>query len=68
MVGIQPGEIGRFIRPKQLSDLLGVSLVTVWRMRARGDLPPPTRVSRGCVGWPEATIAEWLRRRQEDAR
>ena len=41
----------KFIRARALAERWGCSLVTIWRMRQRGDLPAPTRISAGVVGW-----------------
>lgn len=50
----------KIIRPKDLSQLLSVNRVTIWRMEKRGELPPRKRITKGCVGWLESDIAEWL--------
>ena len=41
----------RFLRPRALAARWGCSEVTLWRMRRRGELPEPTRLSAGMVGW-----------------
>jgi predicted DNA-binding transcriptional regulator AlpA len=45
---------------RELMVLTGLSDTTLWRMRVRGELPEPIRVSPGRVGWPEDTIRAWL--------
>ena len=40
--------------------LIGLSLATLWRLRRRGDLPEPIRLSPGCVGWRSSDIEAWL--------
>lgn len=48
------------MRPRELARALGVSTTTLWRMRRRGDLPDPIRISPGAVGWRADEIDEWL--------
>ena len=50
----------RIIRQKELSELLGVSVTTLYRMQDRGQLPPRRKVSSNVVGWLESDINEWL--------
>jgi len=58
----------RFLRPRALADFTGLSLATLWRMRRRGDLPEPVRLSPGAVGWRASVIEQWLRDRAEAPR
>ena len=53
----------RFISPTQLAELTGLSGPTLWRLRVRGDLPPPVRLSPNRVAWPEPVIADFLQKR-----
>ena len=53
-------QISRILSPHQLSELTGLSPTTLWRMRRRGDLPEPIRLSPGRVGWSAAVIEKWL--------
>ena len=39
----------------------------MWRMRRRGEIPEPIRVSRGAVGWRQTTLRDWLDRREVEA-
>lgn len=45
----------------QLSEKLGVSLRTLWRMVARGDLPHPIRYNRKLVRWKTEDIERYIR-------
>ena len=38
------------LRDRTLAKILDVSLVTVWRMRERGDLTPKVQISKGVSG------------------
>ena len=55
----------RILRPRELADRIGLSLATLWRLRRRGDLPEPIRLSPGCVGWRSSDIEAWLSTRAE---
>ena len=55
--------IPRYISPQRLAAQLGVSLPTIWRMRQRGELPEPTRVSPNRVAWTEPQILAFLSER-----
>lgn len=50
----------KIIRPKELSKLLGISVVSIWRLEKRGELPPRIKLSQRAVGWLESDIEEWL--------
>lgn len=50
----------RIIRPRELAERIGLSLATIWRLRRRGDMPEPIRLSPGCVGWRLSDTDEWL--------
>ena len=54
----------RILSTKQLSQLINLSESTLWRMRQRGQLPQPIRVSPGRVGWRESDIVAWLATRE----
>ena len=54
----------RILRPRELSNRIGLSPTTLWRLRRRGDLPEPIRLSPGCVGWRSSEIERWLERRE----
>ena len=62
-MSVQP-LLDRIIRPRELESVLSVSQATLWRMRRRGELPQPLRISAGAVGWRESTISEWLDQRE----
>jgi prophage regulatory protein len=58
----------RILSPRELADRVGLSLATLWRLRRRGDLPEPMRLSPGRVGWPESEIDTWLASRSRSER
>jgi len=55
----------RIIRQSELAEALNVNVVTIWRMRKRGDLPSPKRFSKNCVGWIESDLEEFFRTRPD---
>ena len=60
----QTATLTRYISPRQLQDLTGLSEPTLWRLRRRGELPEPVRLSPGRVAWPEDVIRTWLESRE----
>lgn len=57
-------QLSRLVSPAEMLTLLGVSSPTLWRMRRRGELPEPIRISAGRVGWREDVVAAWLESRE----
>jgi predicted DNA-binding transcriptional regulator AlpA len=55
-----PVVITRYVSPRQLQQATGLSEATLWRLRQRGELPEPVRLSPGRVAWPEPIISAWL--------
>lgn len=53
------GRLPDFIKPSQMARLLKVSMRTVWRLRARGDIPKPVVIG-GAVRWRGPDIQEWM--------
>lgn len=53
----------RFVSLRQLKAITGLSATTLWRLRQRGELPEPMRLSPGRVAWPEDVIKTWLESR-----
>jgi excisionase family DNA binding protein len=47
------------LRPCEVARSFGVSMRTLWRWVASGDLPPPVRVRRS-VRWREADLEAFL--------
>ena len=53
------------IRPRELSQELGVTKPTLWRWEKEGNLPPRKKIGPNCVGWLRNDIEEWLQSRPE---
>lgn len=44
---------------EKLAELLGISIRTLWRLRASGKLPHPIRLG-GSVRWRACDIGDWI--------
>ena len=60
------GDLPRILSRREVATILGVSVVTVWRMVRRGRFPKPFRVSAGRVGWSASTVRLWIERKTEE--
>lgn len=50
----------RIIRPNELSRILGISTVTIWRWEKEGKLPSRKKIGDRAVGWKESDIEDWI--------
>jgi prophage regulatory protein len=50
----------RILRRPEVEAYTGLSRSTIYAMIADGAFPKPVRLGKRAVGWPEATIIEWL--------
>lgn len=53
----------KVLRASELTERLGISATTIWRLRREGTFPPPRRLSAQAVGWLESEIDDWLKAR-----
>ena len=53
------------IRPRELAEMLALSLPTIYRMYNDGQLPSKVKISSHAVGWLRSDIEEWLLQRKE---
>ena len=53
----------RFIRPREVIEMLGVSRTTLWRMVRAGSFPRPVRISKRNAGYLLETVEAWMRAR-----
>jgi len=56
-------EYDHLVSLKTFARELGISRTTLWRMGQRGEIQPPTTISRGRVGYPRSVLEE-LKKRQ----
>ena len=55
----------KVVSEPQAIEIVGLSARQWYRMKAEGDLPPVTRLSRGRIGYRLTDIAQWLDKRRE---
>ena len=62
----RPSDASNCPRVMRLPEVLhwcGISRSTLYEMAARGDFPPPVRISTRIVGWLSTDIEYWIRSR-----
>lgn len=55
----------QLIRPDELSKILRVSKMTIWRLSKKGELPPKIKISGRAVGWLKSDIENFIQSRKE---
>lgn len=60
-------EIKSLMSVEDVAERLGVSVVTLWRMRTAGDFPEPMTIGRRSKRWRPETVEAYIER-QEGAR
>lgn len=50
----------RILRMPEVEARTGLSAKTIRRLVAKGDFPPPIRLSRRTVGWLESEVDAWI--------
>ena len=53
----------KFIRPRQVVDMIGVSRTTLWRMVQAGTFPRPVRITERNWGFLLETVESWMKAR-----
>jgi prophage regulatory protein len=53
----------RFIRPRQVVEMIGVSRTTLWRMVQAGTFPRPVRITERNCGFLLETVEAWMKTR-----
>jgi len=54
----------KIIRPKELANMLSISISTLYKMQNDGQLPDKVKISSHAVGWLRSDIEEWLGKRK----
>lgn len=54
---------GALLRRNQVEQRTGLARSTVYKLIATGDFPPPIKLTRKAVAWPEAAIDAWVQAR-----
>jgi excisionase family DNA binding protein len=56
----------RLLNPRQLAEVLNVRPGTIYSWLSRGiDLPPSVKIG-GSTRWREATVKEWIERKEKE--
>jgi prophage regulatory protein len=55
----------RFIRPREVVEMIGVSRTTLWRMVREGTFPRPVRITERNVGYVLEAVEAWMQARTE---
>lgn len=58
-------KIPRLLTSRELAEVTGLSLWTVWEMVKKGDGPPHVKIGRG-FRFPENGVGPWLDRRLKE--
>jgi prophage regulatory protein len=53
----------RFVRPREVLEMIGVSRTTLWRMVQSGAFPPPVRITTRNNGFVLEAVEEWMKAR-----
>ncbi|PAU93705.1 hypothetical protein CK503_11175 [Aliifodinibius salipaludis] len=56
----------KIIRPKELANMLSISISTLYKMQSDDQLPDKVKISSHAVGWLRSDIEEWLVSRKQD--
>ena len=48
------------LRLPQVTEKIGLSRSTIYKMMDAGEFPKPIKLTRKAVAWPESAITEWL--------
>jgi len=54
----------KIVRPKELANMLSISISTLYKMQNDGQLPDKVKISSHAVGWLRSDIEEWLGKRK----
>lgn len=54
----------RIIRPKELSEMLGISRTSIWRFERDGVFPKHVQLGMQSIGWRLSEVNAWLEKRQ----
>lgn len=50
----------RLLSTSEVLMILGISKMTLWRMRVGGSFPPPVKISQRRIAWHADTIEKWI--------
>ncbi len=55
----------RFIRTRQVLEMIGVGRTTLWEMVRDGSFPRPVRITERISAYPLAAVQHWMRLRAQ---
>ena len=55
----------KVLRTRDVTDVTGLSRVTIWRLERAGDFPERIRLGQNSVGWFQDEIEAWLINRRQ---
>jgi prophage regulatory protein len=59
--------LDRILRPREVTEVTGLSRTTIWRGVHAGWFPKPIRLTSSTIGWCQADVARWLAGRRAAA-
>ena len=54
----------KFLRKPQVSEITGLSPVTLWRLEREGRFPRRRQLSKNSVGYFESEVVDWMESRK----
>jgi prophage regulatory protein len=57
----------RILRPREVTEVTGLSRTTIWRGVIAGTFPKPVRLTPSTIGWCQTDLAHWLAERRAAA-
>ena len=54
----------RILRAREVSNMIGLSPTTIWRLEKAGDFPARRRLAANSVGYLESEILTWIESRE----
>ena len=58
-----PERPARILRPRTVTQLVGLSRTTLWRMERTGHFPQRRRIGATAIGWLAEDVENWIRTR-----
>ena len=58
----------RILRVPELTEKVGLSRVSIWRLEAAGEFPQRRQITSKIVGWVESEVNDWIASRHRVSR
>jgi len=59
--------LDRILRPREVTEVTGLSRTTIWRGVNAGTFPKPVRLTPSTIGWCQTDLARWQAERRAAA-